>query len=96
MNKKQRLVILIGIIILLLMGLFPPFYWTQEIPIILGSQIMSNSYSTYHYNQYGFLFYPPTSSARVDLERLLVQLLVVVFVTGGIVFYIGGPKESKG
>ena len=42
MNKKQRNVILIGIIVFTLMGLFPPWYYSSEKPRDLGYYFITN------------------------------------------------------
>jgi hypothetical protein len=78
MNKKQKNVVLVGILIIVLMGLVPP--WNFRIGG--GERYIERP------APYGFIFSPPSYSgyvARVEIRRLLVQWVVVVFACYGFV-----------
>jgi hypothetical protein len=90
MNKKQRTTIIIGVGIILLMGLIPPWKCTFSAS---GLRLERPS-------GYGFIFYPPSPvqvvksegdiadpsywSMRPDITRLFIQWVVVAIVVAGI------------
>ena len=71
MNRKQFVALWIGIGIVILMILLPP--WKE------GMGSYGRSYSA----GYGLLFFPPNRSVGIDLERLALQLFAVALVTAG-------------
>lgn len=117
MNKWQRRVILGGLAILILMGLFPP--WLHSFEIIYDHSVMRYNHSA----GYSFLFSPPfpgdnTNNFKefvremvqgqvrslwvdksadyeygifagavwtplIDMDRLLIQCLIVIFIVAG-------------
>ena len=79
MNKNQKIVVVIGLVIIVLMGLFPPW------KMIFGGTPMALGYE--------FLFSPP-GIANVDSLRLLVQWLGVCIVVGGFVLILK-DKDKK-
>jgi polyferredoxin len=94
MNKKQKKVIWIGLIIFILMGLFPP--WIDDVECFNPSSEPSHSGGTVFVTRsYGFLFIPPRGMAFVDLTRLLVQWLLVIAVTAWMVYLKGDQKHKK-
>ena len=92
MNKKQKIVFLVGIGIIVIMGLIPPWHYyavysrDQQIPIELVGG-------------YEFLFSPSMLSGNtiphIDLCRLLVQWAVVAIATAGIVLVLKDDKETS-
>lgn len=83
LNDRQRKYLWIGIAMFVLMGLFPPWYHT------------SNTWSQY---TYGFLLYPPGDGYRryhLDTDRLYAQWILVVVVTGSLVWAFHGRKPMK-
>jgi hypothetical protein len=70
-NKRQKNVILIGIILIVAMGLFPP--WVYEY------------YGTIS-QEYRFIL-DPLKDGKIDLLRLLVQWLGVCIVSVGLVWF---------
>jgi hypothetical protein len=92
MNKKQKIVCLIGVGVIILMTLIPPWYYHVASRRVGDRQIVFE-----HQGNYGFLFSPPDPPdfgyrnyciARIDLSRLLVQWVVVAIATGGIVWFL--------
>ena len=71
-NKRQKVVILIGIILIVVMGLFPP--WVYKIQGMVMKQ------------EYRFIL-DPLESGNVDSIRLLVQWLGVCMVSIGLVWF---------
>jgi hypothetical protein len=90
MNPKQKELLLIGVVFMLLMGLVPP--WSIMI-----------DYENIHVKrptEYRLIFDPPESkgviSVSVDLDRLLVQWVAVGFViVGGIFFFRDSENKPK-
>jgi hypothetical protein len=69
MNRKQIICLWIGIVVVVLMGLFPPSY-------------ISNTYDNRKI-EYMFLLNPTRFS--VDISRLSVQWVVTAVITGGLI-----------
>jgi hypothetical protein len=95
MNKRQKIIILTGIGLILIMSLFPPWYcrgnssWGfRSFDSFDSSQ---NRGTVYYYNTYKFIFTPP-KSGMVDLGRLLAQWIIVVIALGGAVWLTKGKK----
>ena len=89
-NKKQKTILIIGVAIIILMGLFPP--WTCTYTYESESSKTSSGYA--------FIANPPkvrgftfgTFGFELDISRLCVQWIVVIFATGlGVLL----TKESK-
>ena len=85
MNRKQRICVWTGFLLLVLATLFPPWTW----------RTYYTGFSPPGFS-YGFLFSPPETWARIDLSRLFVQYLLVVLVTGGLVLTFRATKGSDG
>jgi hypothetical protein len=78
-NSKQRIVLLVGGLLLSAMLLFPPWIWRGASP---GSG----------YNQrvqgYAFIFIPPKDANQIDTTRLFIQFLAVTLALGGVYVYL--------
>lgn len=80
MNKRQKRVVLVGFLIIVIMGLFPP--WNQK---IYGYKRVIETYAGY-----GFIFIPPSPgekcywTARIDVIRLLFQWILTAIITIGL------------
>jgi len=79
MNKKQRLIIIVGVFMVVAMILFPPW---------VGSAYRSGKYPA----GYGLLFSPPPNVTNVDTNRLLLQILGAAVLVGGLCVFV---KDSK-
>lgn len=88
MNTKQKRVIFIGFLIIVIMGLFPP--WNHK---IYTSRRVIETYAGY-----GFIFYPPSLKgedgiAKIDSIRLLFQWILATIITVGLTVIC---KDEKG
>lgn len=83
MNKKQIIVLWIGIAVIVIMGIFPPW--------IVGQTILSPKDGGYRF----VLSHPEVRSLdcySLNTSRLLVQWIMVVAITGGLLVTL---KEKK-
>ncbi len=78
-NEKQRQIIIAGLVVATLMGLFPP--WTATFK---AKNIYSEKPA-----EYGLIFAPPAKGEKsfahglyLDITRLSIQWVVVLLVTG--------------
>jgi hypothetical protein len=91
MNRKQRVAIVLGLVLLALLGLFPP--WTDSLTAPMG----------YHQelpSGYHFLFSTPRPfddrhSITLDLKRLTVSWTVVLLLTGVIVVLLHSSSSAQ-
>ncbi len=84
MNKKQLISLWIGIIAIVLMGLYPPWMMTGG-----GSILGFGKWG------YSFIMNPPHEACRIDTSRLGVQWAMVAAVTGGLVVAFTDKKDKK-
>lgn len=82
MNSKQKKIFLSAIIVIVSMGLFPP--WTQSMQF--SGQDLSKHLG------YSFIFTPPKSiisgfDGKINVITLLVQWAVVALLGGGLIYY---------
>lgn len=78
MNRRQKIVVLIGVAVVALMLLVPPWRYPRvERPIL-----------------YTHIFTADTRGASIDLTRLAVQCGLVAVVTFGLYVALGHKKES--
>lgn len=89
MNRKQKIVVGIGLAIILAMGLFPPWLNTVSFQGTIAKKPAG----------FSFLFHPPDIISDdefygviLDSTRLLVQWFLVILVAGGLILIF---KESK-
>lgn len=100
MNKKQKTISIIGIIAIFLMGFFPPWKMITE-----GSQIY-----TIQPIGYSLIFLPPALELdqeqeedeslqyfiNLDVTRLMVQWITVLFVIAALLFISKDKEEKEG
>lgn len=108
MNKKQRVVFLVGVGIIILMGLIPPWYYRAVLPS--GDHIAQ--FTVRADRDYGFLFDPPPTfdfleDAQghkkgfypvlpcIDFSRLLLQWAVVAIATAAMIFILKDEKRAR-
>lgn len=88
MNKKHK-IIWIGIAVVVLMCIFPP--WIRVIELE-GSR-------AYHSIGYHFLLAPPKSkgieSYSIDLGRLIIQCVIVSLITGGLLYTLRTEQSNR-
>ena len=95
MNRKQVVVMWAGIIVFVLMGLFPR--WTME-----GKM---TTMSVYALSQHRFLLSPPSrpygdtgktvSYHRIDTTTLTIEWAIVVVVSGGLILTLTDKKDGE-
>jgi hypothetical protein len=105
MNKNQKIAVIIGLGAIAAMILYPP--WIRVITDVHRSfsfdlRTPSNMHTSTHESSagYGFIFSPPesysgydgSSSCRIDVTRLLVQILGVAVVTALAALAIGSRR----
>ena len=79
-NKKQKIILYVVIVIILAMLLFPPFHFTR------GNGGSLNC-------DYSFIALPYNSKCRVDIATLLIQWAGVL-IAGGLAFFaVKGKKD---
>jgi len=92
MNRRQRITIFVGTLIIAPMLLFPPMSGWRK-----GYGFIFNKRSTYvaEYDMHSDAPAPFNGwvSWRVNRERLIFQLLIVAVLTGGIAVVLGGKRE---
>jgi hypothetical protein len=89
MNRRQKIVVLVGVAVVALMLLFPPWRFNMS-PLVLGEP-RDGVYIGYH----GLIFDPPSRMAVVDVRRLAVQCaLVAVLALGACV--VAGRMKGDG
>ena len=77
MYKRQKIILWIGIIIIVLMGLFPPYEYEGR----FGKQF-----------SFRFLFCPDRFS-ELDLMRLIIQWIIVSILAVGAIYSTKGSKN---
>jgi hypothetical protein len=80
MNKYQTIFLWIGMVIFVIVGVFPP--WT-------GSYA-ANEY----FNGYGFILNPPKFNERVCISYLCVEWIMVAVITGGLLVTFKDKKKN--
>lgn len=82
MNKRQKIIILVGTALICLIGLYPPFTFVVHDPTF-GGEVFAG---------YSFILLPPKPKGqsylvhvKVDVERLAVQWVLVILVVTGLV-----------
>ncbi len=87
MNKKQKVAFLVGIGIMVLMGLIPPWYY--YLPPWADA-----SFFVRFPGYYGWIFSRPAGpGTHVDITRLFIQWAVVAIATAGIMWVL---KDDNG
>lgn len=88
MNKKQKIIIGIGLALILLSGLFPAY----EVPI--NNSGIFNKYLGYH-----FLFSHPLGyeyeRAHIVISYFVIQIVTILLLTIGLVFLFADPKHEN-
>jgi len=84
-NRKQKIIIAIGLTFLVAMAIYPPI------------ERHSEQYGGDYYYSYQFLSEMPRSSSlgwhySIDFERLLLQWLVLIVATAGFVWALSDRK----
>ena len=86
MNRKQRVCLIVGFLLLVAATLFPP--WRIPGGRTFGLYLGPSS-------SYGFLFNPPSGGANLELSRLLVEWVLIALLTLGLVYLLRQSSFSK-
>ncbi|NQU06020.1 MAG: hypothetical protein HQ568_08000 [Calditrichaeota bacterium] len=89
MNKKQKIVLWIGLVLFMLMGIFPPWYYVYKSEISADISYKSGYYC---------LFVPPHSykkEYRIDKTRLHIQWTIVVVVAVCLILTLKDIKKRE-
>jgi hypothetical protein len=91
MNKKQKIVLWIGIAIFGLMGLFPPWVYS------VGDSGRIRGYGGRRFIVRDFWSEQPRSSViySIDIQSLATEWLIVIGVTGGLFIIFKGKNSTK-
>ena len=84
MKKNQKTALWIGIIVIALIGLFPPWVQMHEV---------EGPYKGKYDKGYSPIFAPPKSPAEIDISRLLIQWFIVAVIAAGAIVTL---KDKKG
>ena len=88
MNRKGRACLWLGFLLLVVATLFPPWSYSYSyrsasglprLPTLAGSRP-----PTFSGFSYGFLLYPPSANATVNVSRLFVEYVFIALVTSGL------------
>ncbi len=88
MNKNPKIVLCIGIIIFVLIGLFPP--WIAPNPTILHG----SSQVGYHFFFYTTIKGITNTTFRINYPLLLIQWMMIAVVTGGVIVLLKDKKTN--
>lgn len=87
MNRIQKNILVIGIIVIVLMAIYPPWTFTGYI-LSSGFAIPEQA------GDYALITKPP-GSCKIDLRRLGVQWAVVAIATGGLLVIFKDSRKTK-
>ena len=93
MNDKQIKCLWVGIALIVVMGLFPPWVWERSSRNILERPTRYEYRYTTEAGPYSWIGYPPETAKFVDLYRLGIQYFVVAVVTAGLIITLGDKKQ---
>lgn len=110
LNKNQKIVLWVALGIIVLMGLFLPWVCgTYTTPLdALAQKPTGNTMFNESAAEYNFIFTPPPQKGyrsvssmvdvsyvyRLDYGRLLIQWLMVIAVSGGLIFLFREPQRK--
>jgi len=94
MNNRQHTILRIGLVVVALMCLVPPWEatWEASSPATNSRQVTSG---------YGLVFWPPDPpnmywGIRLDIPRLSVQLVAAAALCGALLLAAGGRGKDSG
>ena len=93
MNRKQKICLWVCIIIIVVMGIYPPWVMPATFKHVDGHTAKHRSYYGYHPIWEGI----GNSKASIDFHRLGLQWAIVSVITGGLIvtFKDKKPKDKK-
>jgi hypothetical protein len=101
LNKTQKKILLIGIGLIVIMSLFPPWiceHYERDATGRFVPSLLEKSASEYHFilaRHLEVLDQRLIYIYRLDYGRLFLQWLLVIVVAGGFMFLFPEPQKSK-
>jgi hypothetical protein len=90
MNIFQRAILILGIVVMLVMGLHPP--WVTTVHSVLDTPW--DGPTVVH--RYAPMWSPPSGNYEIDGTRLVIQEAVTAGVICILVLLVGGLREERG
>ncbi|MFZ0034663.1 MAG: hypothetical protein WAK60_06725 [Sedimentisphaerales bacterium] len=79
MSRKQKICLWIGIVVFILMGLFPPSMYDGGVVNLVGEgETETRCFK-------GYMFILNNTDMLIDVSRLFVQWIMVAVITGGLI-----------
>lgn len=110
LNKNQKIALWATLVIIVLMGLFPPWICgSYTTPLDnLAQKPTGNTMFIESAGEYHFIFAPPPQTGyrsvssmvdvnyvyRLDYGRLFLQWLLIIAVSGGLIFLFRKPQKN--
>jgi hypothetical protein len=107
LNSRQQVAALAGMMVVVLVGLFPPWLYQRRTTIseFLGHKfifatVVATSQNPRERDKYDDSFYKsrlsrPEERSRVHLTMWLVEIAIVLVVTGGVVLAFDGQPSKR-
>jgi len=108
MNMTQRIVLLIGALLFVALGLYPPWHhagssvekveiteragYDEKSPIAAAAAAAPEEYD--YSLRYSLIFKPPQSASRIDLSRLGVEWLCLIVLAGSLIVVLGKRRSN--
>jgi len=89
MNRNQKIVLYIGLLLILAMSAYPPWL---SIETKTTTPFYSDTIT--RPGSYGFILAPPLQAVVIDLRRLGVQLVAVSIITVGLTVSLMDKKKN--
>jgi len=101
MNAKQRIVVLLAMLVITVLGLFPPWLERADIPYkihfdkALGYRFISSPPGSTLIGQPGLSYLKDATTIRVDFSRLLIEWIIVVAITAALLLVLRSSTKTS-
>jgi len=101
MHSKQKIVLFLGALVIVLLGLFPPWREKADIPYkvhfqkALGYQFIGSPPTSTLLSIPEFSYYKDATTIQVDLSRLFIGWVIVGAITAALFFMLRSQTEIK-
>jgi len=96
-NRKQTIVLLIGVIAIILTSIYPPWYILLRYGKYRSGKQIGIIYPRHHLG-YHALWQPPdyrNPDVKLDFHRLAVEWVIVAATTGGLLLQLSGRRKKQ-